>query len=391
MYFQWRFFLSLAIPHQVLPPAFLLHLPYRGPSHSSICFLITSTWPMVRARVGNRSLFPFHCPAGRLGPRAPRASAQEQGCRQPWMSLWAWKLKLAARSQLAQGPPVSPRGKAQLLIAGGCLCLLPARKGLIKNRGWRGSGAESSGNISCHFQTQAGGDSRPPPLKQGLPAALGLCYLHQHLGQPRLHPSETHSLILLSPTLTLSVTHASTHVLILTLSHTHSHLLSHGCTYFHPLIHTHTLTHSHMQTHSHTPTLTYSHTYSHTLSHTYSLTCSHTHTLIVTLTHMLTHTLTLTHSHTYSHCHMLTLKHPHTHPHSLSHSHSLSDSLQTACPRPLATPRTRCWPPPLHLFKGGWHSKCQVAHPAGPRRAQGLHPWSFSSWHRNQQELWCPA
>ena len=117
-------------------------------------------------------------------------------------------------------------------------------------------------------------------------------------------------LLLLPPSLLITVS--------LTLTHAHSHSFTHT--------HSLTLTHTHSLTLTHSHSLT--HTHSHSLTHTQSLTLTHTHSLTPTHTHSLTHSLTHAHSHslTQTHSHSLTLIHSLTHSltRSLTHSHSLT-------------------------------------------------------------------
>ena len=112
-------------------------------------------------------------------------------------------------------------------------------------------------------------------------------------------------LLLLPPSLLITVS--------LTLTHAHSHSLTHT--------HSLTLTHSHSLTLTHSHSLT--HTHSLTLTHTHSLTLSHSHSLTLTHSHSLTLTHSLTHAHSHSLTHSLTL----TLIHSLSFTHSLTHSL----------------------------------------------------------------
>ena len=113
-------------------------------------------------------------------------------------------------------------------------------------------------------------------------------------------------LLLLPPSLLITVS--------LTLTHAHSHSLTHT--------HSLTLTHTHSLTLTHSHSLT--HTHSRSLTHTQSLTLTHTHSLTLTHTHSLTHSrsLTLTHSHPLSFTHSHSLTHSLTR--SLTHSHSLT-------------------------------------------------------------------
>lgn len=86
--------------------------------------------------------------------------------------------------------------------------------------------------------------------------------------------------------------------------------------------------------------------------------------------------------------HALILTCSRTHPHEPTFTHALIPTLTFRCPAPClpqapASPVLCPRSPPQPLFQGSPPWRRQAADPADPPHAQGLHPRSFSSRHRN--------